>query len=66
MIFGDSGYDQCVVGQNVEMTLWASGCDQYVWAVGMVTGSSGCSQWVGPVGVVNGCGQWVVDILFTS
>ena len=37
-------------GQNVEMTLGASVCDQLV----------------GPVGVVIGCGQWVVNILFTS
>ena len=60
------------------MTLGASGCDQWVWslglvsvfsvwgAVGVVSGSNGCVQCVGAVGVVAGCGQWVVDILFTS
>ena len=37
--------------QNVYMTLDTCGCDQYMGQ---------------PVGVVTGCGQWVVDILFTS
>ena len=26
-------------------------------------GASGCDQCVGPVDVVTGCGQWVVDLL---
>ena len=34
--------------------------------MGVVTGSSGCDQWVEPMDVVTGCGQWVVDILYTS
>ena len=52
-------------GQNVGLTLGASGCDQLVGPVGVVTGSSGCDQWMGPVDVVTGCGQWVVDTLFS-
>ena len=32
----------------------------------MTLGASGCDEFVGPVGVVTGCGQWVVDMLFTS
>ena len=48
------------------MTLGASGCDQCMGPVGVVTGSSGCDQWVRPVDAVTGCGQWVVDIMFAS
>ena len=33
-------------GQNVEVTLGASGYDQCVGLVGVVTESSGCDQWV--------------------
>ena len=47
------------------MTIGASGCDQCVGTVGVVTGSSGCDQWERS-DVVTGCGQWVMDILFTS
>ena len=34
--------------------------------MGVVIESSGYDQWVEPVDVVTGCGQWLVDILFTS
>ena len=46
--------------------LGASGCDQFKRPMDVVTGSSGCDQWVRSVDVVTGCGQWVVDIPFTS
>ena len=42
---------------------------KWVWSlgqVGVVTGLSGCDQSMGEVGVVTGCGQWVVDVLFTT
>ena len=42
---------------NVEITLGASGCNQYVGTVDVVTGSSGCDQWVEPIDVVTECGQ---------
>ena len=46
--------------------LGASGCDQFKWPMDVVTGSSGCDHRVTSVDVVTGCGQWVVDIPFTS
>ena len=41
---------------NVQIKIVASGCDQCVWAAGVVTG---CGHWVWPVGVVTGCGRWL-------
>ena len=45
---------------------YASGCRLCIGPVFVVTGASGCDQWVGSMGVVTVCGQWVVDLLFTS
>ena len=58
MTLGASGCDLWVHGD--------SGCGQWMWSLGVISRSSGCDLWVEAVDVVSGCGQWVVDILFTS
>ena len=48
---------------EVKITVEASGCNQFMESVDVVTVSSGCYPWVRPVGVVTRCGQWVVDTI---
>ena len=50
---------------NVEMTLELVDIIS-MWHQWVITGSIRCDEWVGAMDVVSECGQWMVDILFTS